>query len=58
MVRTAEAVVLYSWQPDFVRQHIRAAHISHQPIPEVLARRFGLFLSGFAHPQFPVNSAP
>ena len=58
MVRTAEAVVLYSWQPDFVRQHIRAAHISHQPIPEGLARRFGLFLSGFAHPQFPVNSAP
>ena len=58
MARTAETVVLYSWQPDFVRQHIRGAHISHQPIPEVLARRFGLFLSGNTIAPHPATPSP
>ncbi len=53
MARTAETVVLYSWQPDFVRQHVRDTQVSHQPIPEVLARRFGLFLSAPATAQRP-----
>jgi adenine-specific DNA-methyltransferase len=54
MARAAETVVLYSWQPDFVRHHIRATQISHQPIPEVLARRFGLFMSSPATAPRPV----
>ena len=36
------AVVLYSWQPETLRQHIRAAHVQHEAIPESLARRFGM----------------
>jgi adenine-specific DNA-methyltransferase len=36
------AVTLYSWQPETLRQHIRAAHVQHEAIPESLARRFGL----------------
>jgi hypothetical protein len=35
-------VVLYSWQPELVRQHVRAQHVQHEQIPESLARRFGL----------------
>lgn len=36
------AVTLYSWQPETLRQHIRAAHVQHEAIPESLARRFGM----------------
>ena len=43
-VKMAGAVVLYSWQPQVVRQHVRAGHVTHLPIPETLARRFGLNL--------------
>jgi adenine-specific DNA-methyltransferase len=39
--RTASAA-LYSWQPETLRQHIRAAHVEHGAIPESLARRFQL----------------
>jgi adenine-specific DNA-methyltransferase len=40
-VKEAGAVALYSWQPQTVRQHVRAGHVTHLPIPEELARRFG-----------------
>lgn len=36
------AVILYSWQPETLRQHVPAPHVQHEPIPESLARRFGL----------------
>lgn len=41
-VKESAAVILYSWQPETVRQHVRALHVQHEPIPESLARRFGL----------------
>ena len=41
-VADCAAVVLYSWQPETLRQHIRAAHVQHEAIPESLARRFGM----------------
>ena len=41
-VAESAAVVLYSWQPETLRQHIRAAHVQHEAIPESLARRFGM----------------
>ncbi len=45
-LRGSRSVALYSWQPATVRQHLRAAHITHLPIPETLARRFGLLQGG------------
>jgi adenine-specific DNA-methyltransferase len=36
------AVTLYSWQPETLRQHVPAPHVQHEPVPESLARRFGL----------------
>ncbi len=41
-VKQSAGVVLYSWQPELVRQHVRALHVQHEQIPESLARRFGL----------------
>ena len=41
-VKESAAVILYSWQPEALQQHIRAAHVQHEAIPESLARRFGL----------------
>ena len=41
-VKQCGAVVIYSWQPEMLRQHIRAGHVQHEAIPESLARRFGL----------------
>jgi adenine-specific DNA-methyltransferase len=41
-VADCAAVTLYSWQPETLRQHIRAAHVQHEAIPESLARRFGM----------------
>jgi adenine-specific DNA-methyltransferase len=41
-VKESAGVVLYSWQPELVRQHVRALHVQHEQIPESLARRFGL----------------
>lgn len=43
-VRDTGAVALYSWQPQILRHHIRDSHVTHLPIPETLARRFGLNL--------------
>jgi hypothetical protein len=41
-VKDSAAVVIYSWQPETLRQHIRAGHVQHEAIPESLARRFGM----------------
>ena len=41
-VKQTAAAVIYSWQPETLRQHIRAAHVQHEAIPESLARRFGM----------------
>lgn len=45
-VKQSAAVVLYSWQPRTVAQHLRAAHVTHLPIPETVVRRFGLGQGG------------
>ena len=41
-VKASASVVLYSWQPETLRQHVRAEHVQHEAIPESLARRFGM----------------
>lgn len=45
-VKQSAAVTLYSWQPSAVEQHLRASHVTHLQIPEVLVRRFGLTQGG------------
>ncbi len=40
--RQSAAVILYSWQPETLRQHVPFPNVQHEPIPEGLARRFGL----------------
>lgn len=45
-VQASTAVTLYSWQPQFVQQQISAPHVTHLPIPETLALRFGLHKGG------------
>ena len=41
-VKDCAATVIYSWQPETLRLHIRAGNVQHEAIPESLARRFGL----------------
>lgn len=41
-VDASRAVILYSWQPELLRQQVRGDHIQFEHIPESLARRFGL----------------
>jgi len=41
---SAGEVVLYSWQPQTLRQHLRSSHISHLPVADTLTRRFRLNL--------------
>ena len=41
-VKQSSEVVIYSWQPEMLRQHVRADHVQHEAIPESLARRFGM----------------
>lgn len=41
-VAEATGAVVYSWQPETLRQHLPAGHVQHEGIPESLARRFGL----------------
>jgi len=36
------SVIVYSWQPGLLRQHLRSPHVQHEAIPEALLRRFGL----------------
>ena len=38
----ATGAIVYSWQPETLRQHLPALHVQHEAIPENLARRFGL----------------
>lgn len=45
-VKRSASVVLYSWQPRAVAQHLRAAHVTHLAVPDTLARRFGLGQGG------------
>ena len=45
-MKRSRSVALYSWQPRALAQHVRAAHVTHLPIPETLARRFGLHQGG------------
>lgn len=41
-VQQSAAVILYSWQPGYLRQRMRAGHIQHEGIPEALLRKFSL----------------
>jgi adenine-specific DNA-methyltransferase len=41
-VADATAAIIYSWQPETLRQHLPALHVQHEAIPESLGRRFGL----------------
>ena len=41
-VKDRAAVVIYFWQPETLRQHIRALNVQHEVIPESLERRFGM----------------
>ncbi len=47
-VKRSAAVALYSWQPAFLSQRVRARNVSHLAIPETLARRFGMRTGGAA----------
>jgi adenine-specific DNA-methyltransferase len=41
-VESSRAVVVYSWQPELIRQRLREyAHVQVEALPESLARRFG-----------------
>lgn len=41
-VRESAAVILYSWQSELIRQHVRVDHVQFEHLPESLSRRFGL----------------
>jgi adenine-specific DNA-methyltransferase len=41
-IRATESVTIYSWQTEFLRQSIRSPRAQHEPIPDALARKFGL----------------
>ncbi|MDX2111441.1 MAG: site-specific DNA-methyltransferase [Verrucomicrobiota bacterium] len=43
-IAESASVICYSWQPELLRQRLRSGHVQHEPIPESLARRFGLKL--------------
>jgi adenine-specific DNA-methyltransferase len=36
------SAIVYSWQPELLRQQVRSSNVQHEAIPESLARRFGL----------------
>lgn len=40
--KESAAVILYSWQPGYLRQRMCAAHVQHEGIPEALLRKFNL----------------
>jgi adenine-specific DNA-methyltransferase len=56
-LKRSASVVLYSWQPRAVAQHLRAAHVTHVAIPEMLARRFGLWSAAMKSPLSPGGGA-
>ena len=41
-VKNCAAAVIYSWQPETLRQQVRATQVQHEAIPESLVRRFGM----------------
>jgi hypothetical protein len=41
-IKNTGAVILYSWQPELLRQQVRSRRVQHEAIPESLARKFGL----------------
>jgi len=41
-LKDCASAVVYSWQPELLRQQVRASNVQHEAIPESLARRFGL----------------
>ena len=42
-VRESVAAIVYTWQPDLVKQRLRdAENVQVEPVPESLARRFGI----------------
>jgi adenine-specific DNA-methyltransferase len=41
-VAGSAAAILYSWQSELIRQHVRAEHVQFEHLPESLSRRFGL----------------
>jgi len=41
-VKASPSIVIYSWQPGLLREHLREEHVQHEAIPESLIRRFGL----------------
>lgn len=41
-VKPCLSAVIYSWQPESLRQKVRYTHVEHAAIPESLALRFGL----------------
>jgi adenine-specific DNA-methyltransferase len=42
-VKESRSVIVYSWQPEVVRQQLHSeAHVQVEPVPESLARRFGM----------------
>jgi adenine-specific DNA-methyltransferase len=42
-VKETRAVIVYSWQPELVRQRLRnETHVQVEAVPESLARRFGM----------------
>ena len=41
-VKPSLSAVIYSWQPESLRQKVRYTHVEHAAIPESLAFRFGL----------------
>ena len=43
-VKEAAAVILYSWQPQVLKQHIRAGCVEHKHVSETLTRWFGFKL--------------
>ena len=42
MTEGATSALIYSWQPEAVRQHVPAGHVQHESAPEFLARKFRL----------------
>lgn len=44
-VKESASVIVYSWQPQTLQQHIRDGHVTHLPVSETLTRRFGLNLT-------------
>ncbi len=41
-VKPCLSAIIYSWQPESLRQKVRFTHVQHAAIPESLALRFGL----------------